>query len=186
MTEPVYPTWSARFALAHPPMGKVRARSRVVTPKGEKPFVHVYPDPDGERDEKAIAKLAERYAPPAPLRAPISLEVTATVRVPSSWSEWERAAALEGRIRPTSGRGGVGVGGDVDNFAKQMLDALTRSGRWWVDDAQVVDLVARKVYAAELGWIVIVHALPEPSRAEWKAEKAAAGVREGLFGGTKG
>lgn len=131
----------------------------------EKPFAQVYPDPDGERDEKAIDALAARHAPTAPHAGPITLDVQAELLVPASWPAWEREAALAGRIRPTSKP-------DADNFAKSFADALTRGGRFWRDDAQVVELTARKVYAATAGWRIAVFAYSEPTRAEWAAEKA--------------
>ena len=161
--------FAVRFALEHPPLPKPRPRARVVQPKGKVAFVHVYPDADGERDEEKIERLAARFAPPAPIEGPVRLEVVAAVLVPASWPAWQALAALEGKFRPTSGRGGRGVGGDVDNLAKQMLDALTRSGQWWKDDAQVVELLARKVYAETAGWAVAVEEIREPTREEYLA-----------------
>ena len=37
--------------------------------------------------------------------------------------------------------------GDVDNLAKGPLDVLTKTGRAWKDDAQIVTLVSAKRYA---------------------------------------
>lgn len=39
--------------------------------------------------------------------------------------------------------------GDVDNYAKGPLDAITHSERYWKDDVQVIDLVSRKRFAAK-------------------------------------
>lgn len=36
---------------------------------------------------------------------------------------------------------------DIDNYAKFVLDAITKAGNIWVDDNQVVELVQRKFYA---------------------------------------
>jgi Holliday junction resolvase RusA-like endonuclease len=37
--------------------------------------------------------------------------------------------------------------GDVDNFAKATLDAITKSGKIWIDDDQVVSLATHKRFA---------------------------------------
>ena len=36
---------------------------------------------------------------------------------------------------------------DIDNYAKFILDAITKTGNIWIDDNQVVELVQRKFYA---------------------------------------
>ncbi len=48
---------------------------------------------------------------------------------------------LAGELRPISKP-------DRDNLEKLVLDAFTRSGRWWRDDSQIVDGRSRKVYGA--------------------------------------
>lgn len=181
------------FVMEHTPIPKPRHRSQIILPKGtilprgrdgkpQRPFVHFHPDGDGERDEKRIAEWAIAFAPPAPIEGPLKLRVVAALLVPASWPDWERRAALAGRILPTSVRNA----GDVDNFAKQLMDALTRSGRWWKDDAQVVELRARKVYAEVAGWAVRVEEIVEPSREEWLEEERAsarrASIQTDMFG----
>ena len=54
-----------------------------------------------------------------------------------------------GRLRPSAPALPVGRVGDVDKLARGVLDALT--GVCWVDDSQVVDLRARKIYGYSLG-----------------------------------
>lgn len=39
--------------------------------------------------------------------------------------------------------------GDVDNYAKSVLDAVTKNGTYWHDDAQITTLVIEKRYADE-------------------------------------
>lgn len=38
---------------------------------------------------------------------------------------------------------------DVDNFAKSVLDAITKDGRFWSDDTQVVTLYITKAWGLE-------------------------------------
>ena len=49
---------------------------------------------------------------------------------------------------------------DVDNLAKQLLDAMTRL-RFWDDDRQIVELTCRKRYAEEPRWEICVQQVPE-------------------------
>src|SRR3990167_6292248 len=77
--------WSVAFDLPHAPRPKARHRARVVIPNGKKTFVHEYPDPDGERDERTMAALAAAHAPPAPAAGPVVLHYLARVPVPASW-----------------------------------------------------------------------------------------------------
>jgi len=46
---------------------------------------------------------------------------------------------------------------DVDNYAKGVLDAITRTQNVWDDDTQVLDLLTRKRWAApgEAGHIIV-------------------------------
>jgi hypothetical protein len=39
--------------------------------------------------------------------------------------------------------------GDCDNYAKGVLDAITKDGRWWADDKLVSQLVVTKTFATE-------------------------------------
>ncbi len=36
--------------------------------------------------------------------------------------------------------------GDIDNYCKSILDAITKNGSYWHDDSQVVELTATKEY----------------------------------------
>lgn len=39
--------------------------------------------------------------------------------------------------------------GDIDNYVKGPLDVMTKSGKFWIDDDQVVELHASKRYCRE-------------------------------------
>ena len=94
---------------------------------------------------------------------------TAFVYMPQAYQVWQKEAAkaLQGITLPSEwvpAVGPVGVNltvhlpkpkstvrvappGDVDNHAKSVLDALTKDGRFWKDDTQVVTLSVTKRWA---------------------------------------
>jgi len=78
-----------------------------------------------------------------PLTGPLRLEATFTSVVPKSWSTNKRLAAKAPTSRP-----------DVDNLLKLATDAL--NGVVWVDDAQLVTIICRKVYGDAPGTRLIV------------------------------
>lgn len=126
------------FFVAGPPRGKARPR---VTKKG------IAFTPAETRNYEALLRLhaQQAMAGRAPLDGPVILEIVALYPIPASWSKRKRAAALCGEqplVKP-----------DLDNIAK-MADAL--NGVVWVDDAQVVRLIAEKRYSEQPGiqWIV--------------------------------
>lgn len=73
------------------------------------------------------------------LTGPIVVAVLACFEIPVSWSARRKQAALTGREMPTGKP-------DLDNMIKAALDAL--NGIVWADDAAVVEVRARKVYAS--------------------------------------
>lgn len=124
--------------LDGPPQHKARHRSRIVQPRGKKPFIHNYPDPATDAFEKTLAEAAAiKMARRMPSDLPLCVLVIADRPIPKSWPERDRIAAIEGRLLPTARP-------DVDNYGK-IIDAL--NGVVWHDDSQVVDLRALKRYA---------------------------------------
>lgn len=73
-----------------------------------------------------------------PVEGPVSVRIAIDVQIPVSWSKARRKAAELQQVRPGKP--------DLDNVAKAVLDAL--NGICYVDDKQVVRLVAVKRYAA--------------------------------------
>ena len=84
----------------------------------------------------AIGKLAMGDAPP--VEGPLSLSLIVHLPIPASWSRAKRESALKGAVWPVSRP-------DVDNYAKNILDAL--NGVVWADDSAVVSLTCTKVYS---------------------------------------
>ena len=121
------------------PRGKGRHRSRIITPRGRKPFVSQYPDPETAAYEADLAAMARQaMVGLALLDEALSLEVEAFVPVPASWSDLKANDALAGRIVPTGKP-------DWDNYGK-ICDAL--NGIVWRDDSLVVAGQVIKAYSA--------------------------------------
>jgi Holliday junction resolvase RusA-like endonuclease len=105
-------------------------------------FVRSY-TPAKTRDyEKNIADFAREYFP-EPLQGPLAVSLTFNLPIPSSTPK-KLATALVGQ--PHCRRG------DVDNFCKAVLDGL--NGIAYLDDSQIWELAARKVYGLDPGVLV--------------------------------
>lgn len=101
-----------------------------------------------EGNELALEAMLMPYRPVWPLKGPVRLVFTAYMPIPASASKKRKAAMQAGKI-------GHIVKPDVDNLAKQLLDAMSRLW-FWEDDRQVVELVARKRYGESPRWVVEV------------------------------
>lgn len=86
-----------------------------------------------------------------PLEGPLSIDLSIGVSVPASWSKRRKADALAGRERPAKKP-------DVDNIIKAICDSL--NGITYHDDAQIVEVSARKFYADEPVTRVTVAQIP--------------------------
>ena len=127
------------ITLPGAPRGKGRHRSRIITPRGRKPFVSQYPDPETAAYEADLAAVARQAMIGLPtLDEALSLTVEAFVPVPASWSYRKANDALAGRIVPTGKP-------DADNYYK-VVDAL--NGIVWRDDSLVVSGQVEKSYSA--------------------------------------
>lgn len=90
----------------------------------------------------------------------------ATIYSPKEYSEWQKAAAAALKAVPAfpvEGPCSVTIvccaarpkttklpapKSDVDNYAKGVLDAITKDGRFWSDDTQVISLLVTKAWAS--------------------------------------
>ncbi len=71
-------------------------------------------------------------------------------KIPSSEYFYEKGVPVTVNIRffmqrPASPANSYPVG-DIDNYCKSILDAITKNGTYWHDDSQVVSLKATKQY----------------------------------------
>lgn len=128
------------FVVPGAPVAKGRARSRVVRGKAGQSFVQHYTPEETRNYENLVRMCAkdamhDRY----PLDGAVKLEVTVVIPIPASWSQRKQRDAIAGRVGATKKP-------DVDNYIKAIADGC--NGVAWVDDSQVVELVARKRYGA--------------------------------------
>ena len=111
---------------------------------------HHYTKPAMAASQRLIAWNTIQQVGQMTLTGPLEVSIVFGLAIPASWSRKRTQEALDGRTRPTGKP-------DVDNLAKQVLDAL--NGVLWQDDAQVVDLHERKIYAEHPSIIIQVRSL---------------------------
>ena len=129
-------TGSVYFVVTGKPVGK--GRPRASTRGG---FVRMYTDAKTLGYEAAIADEAARAMSGAePFETPMQMQVSCYYPIPKSWPKKIKQGALDEEVFPK-------VKPDLDNVVKAVLDAL--NGVVYLDDAQVVNLVATKRYATE-------------------------------------
>lgn len=108
----------------------------------------VYTPPKTRAAETEIKRIASmEMAGRDPFDGPVALTMRTIVEPTKSWSKKHQAAALTGMIRPTKKP-------DLDNMIKLVKDAL--NGVVYRDDAQVVELIASKVYGPQALTVVTV------------------------------
>jgi len=107
--------------------------------------------PAAQRNFAAVLQIeaanAMRKANTTMFDEAVTLELTAEVSIPASWSNKKRNRAIAGEVVPT-GRP------DLDNLYKIVADAFNMV--LFRDDSQVVSLRARKRYSVEPKLVVTV------------------------------
>ena len=109
-------------------------------------------------NEREFLALAAHALPPLPLSGPLRVRLAFFVSRAKTKPKWWQAAAVANppRVYPR--------GRDVDNLAKQALDAM--NGRFFVDDRQVVSLLATKEYSDRPRTVVVIEELYESRSAK--------------------
>lgn len=120
-----------KFTIHAEPVAKARARAgaggRFYTPKKTS---------DYEAIVALQAKIAMFGLPK--FESACCLNLVFHIPIPKSWSQKKRAQAISGELKHTSKP-------DLDNLIKAVKDGL--NGIVWVDDSQVVRVVAEKKYS---------------------------------------
>lgn len=127
------------FTIPGKPFAKQRPRS---TRQG-----HIYTPEETVSFERIVGQIALPLFP-APITGPVRLTVVSTFEPAPSWSKKKRAEHLH---RPHCNKP------DLDNCIKAIKDGLNRIA--WVDDSQVCDIVARKVWGLQAQTVVHVEAI---------------------------
>lgn len=126
------------FPIPIVPRSWERAGVRVVTPRHGKAFATHFTPTKTRATEEAIGEFASEHVVEL-LGDPLSVFFEFIMRRPKTGHE------IAGRSWPN--RVGSTVNPDLDNMVKCLLDGLNEIV--YVDDSQVVELRARKIYAAE-------------------------------------
>ena len=114
-----------RFIVFGEPVAQGRARATVIGG-----HARLY-DPAKSRNYKGMVREeALKQKPVKPLEGPVSLTVRVYQRIPKGFSKAKRAAALTGRLRPTTRPDLKNVLAGIEDSLKQVI---------WLDDSQVVD-----------------------------------------------
>jgi Holliday junction resolvase RusA-like endonuclease len=82
-----------------------------------------------------------------PFACAVTIVALFELAIPRSWSERKRAEAITGLILPTAKP-------DLDNFVKAAIDAI--NGIVVIDDAQITEIGARKIYGVSPKTIVTI------------------------------
>jgi Holliday junction resolvase RusA-like endonuclease len=132
------------FVVYGNPVGKGRPRA---TSRGG--FVRMYTDAKTLGFESAVAdeaRIAMREW--QAFNTPMQMQLSAYYPIPKSWSKKKRQMAMDGEIHPQ-------VKPDLDNVMKAVLDAM--NGVVYVDDSQVINMVATKRYSSDPRVEVYLH-----------------------------
>ena len=132
------------FVVKGKPQGKCRPR---ITTRGK--FAHAYTPKATVEYEQHIRNSFECvYGNPSKLsEAPITMVVDIRFGIPTGTNKANKELMLEDKILPTKKP-------DADNVIKSISDAL--NGYLYKDDAQIIRLSVRKMYALEPSVKVVV------------------------------
>lgn len=94
-------------------------------------FVHTFTPQKTRSFENELIEKTKKYTPKSPLEGPLSLLLTFHMPIPKS------LRGVQGDPHTKKP--------DLDNLIKACVDPL--NGRFWKDDAQIVNLLAFKLYS---------------------------------------
>lgn len=119
-------------------------------------FATIYTDTKTRNYEagcKLLAKIEMGAVPP--FEGPLAMTLEILLPIPPSWSKKKQAEAESESILPI-GRP------DIDNFIKAIQDSL--NGVVFIDDSQIVIIMASKFYSRHPGTLIQVRPFDEVSK----------------------
>lgn len=143
------------ITIAGEPAPQPRARGRLAGPR-HAPFVQIYTPDDANHWKARVYRAVKPHLPAAPWSEAVRVGIT--LWLPRPGYLLEPKAPAHAIPCPVHGSG------DVDNFAKAIMDVLTHKVAkvghdarvvaedhpgLWKDDSQVVELTVRKFYHAK-------------------------------------
>lgn len=137
-----------KFILKTTPTAQARPKHGTIETKNG-PLHMTFKGKHQKDNEATLDALLAQYVPAKPMQGPISLSFVAALPMPRSATRKRREAMLNGWELPLKKP-------DLDNMAKQLLDACTRL-HFWHDDKQIVSLRCEKIYAEHGYWDVAIY-----------------------------
>ena len=102
-----------------------------------------YKHPEQAKYEGKVAAMIAQHRPERPLEGALVLIMNCYLPIPVSKTKKFKAAALDGKIRPTGKP-------DCSNLAKNIEDIM--NGVFYRDDAQIIELIVSKWYSDNPRW----------------------------------
>lgn len=109
--------------------------------------------------EERVSVFGKAYMNKYELKAfsqPLDVEIVVYKKIPKSWSKKKKQKALDGLLLPTTP-------GDVDNYAKSILDGL--NGVTFKDDKFIISLKVSKTYAEFDGLRIYINSIDDSENA---------------------
>lgn len=137
------------------PIGKGRAKSRIVTAKSGKQFTNHYTPAKTRNYENEIASYAQMAMQGKQrMDGPVKITLIFVFGITQSWPQWKKDLAMERKLAPT-------VKPDSSNILKAIEDACNEIV--FKDDTYIIDTIMKKRYGDKPGVHVLVEELDQYS-----------------------
>lgn len=144
------------FFASGDPKGQPRPRA-FARKMGAKFVARVFDSGTAEGWKSQIATAALAHRPAAPLQGPVKLTLTFSFPRPKKHYRSNNPAKGLREDAPHFHTGKP----DNDNLQKAVMDAITQLGGFWIDDAQVAQVLSRKIYSTVPGCMAVISGLME-------------------------